>query len=78
MHSDEHEYMGGSGCSRCGSLSLSGQWLQSFGVAICNSCRQDEELVTKARARRHPAARGRQLRPAWPTVWLLHPGTSSG
>lgn len=50
MHSDGHEYMRGSGCSRCGSLSLCGQWLQSFSVAICNSCRQDEELVTKARA----------------------------
>ena len=34
-------------CSGCGSLSLSGQWLQAFGVAICNSCRQDEELITK-------------------------------
>lgn len=36
-------------CSSCGSLSLSGQWLQAFGVAICNSCRQDEELITKVR-----------------------------
>lgn len=35
------------GCQKCGSLSFSQEWFDVFGVIFCNSCRRDEELITK-------------------------------
>lgn len=36
-----------SGCSRCTSLSFNQEWLAAFHVALCNTCRQNEKLVSK-------------------------------
>ncbi|KAL6783876.1 XPA1 [Auxenochlorella protothecoides x Auxenochlorella symbiontica] len=40
-----------SGCSRCTSLSFNQEWLAAFHVALCNTCRQNEKLVSKSTAR---------------------------
>jgi len=36
------------GCEHCGSITFSQEWFDTFGVVLCPSCKQDEELITKA------------------------------
>lgn len=39
------------GCSRCGALTFNQEWLQHFGVALCNTCKHDERLMTTTAAK---------------------------
>ena len=58
-HHDDLLLAGGrdaSGCEHCGSLTFSQEWFNAFGVVICNQCKADVKLITKASARR-PALR---------------------
>jgi hypothetical protein len=41
-----------SGCTRCRSLSYSQEWLDAFGVVMCDRCKRDEKLVSKVRRQR--------------------------
>jgi len=36
------------GCEHCGSITFSQEWFDTFNVVLCPSCKQDEELITKA------------------------------
>ena len=36
------------GCQVCGSLTFSQEWFDVFGVVLCNACRREEQLISKA------------------------------
>lgn len=40
------------GCSRCTSLSFSEEFRSVFGVLLCNACRRQEKLISKAAAKK--------------------------
>jgi hypothetical protein len=38
------------GCTRCSSLSWNQEWLEAFGVRLCNTCKREQPLISKVRA----------------------------
>eukprot|EP00884_Botryococcus_braunii_P021736 jgi/Botrbrau1/8246/Bobra.0001s0004.1 len=39
------------GCSNCGSLSYSQEWLVAFSVYLCQECKRNENLISKGTAK---------------------------
>ncbi|GAB4817316.1 hypothetical protein N2152v2_004362 [Parachlorella kessleri] len=39
------------GCTRCSSLTWNQEWLEAFGVRLCNQCKREEPLVSKTTAK---------------------------
>ncbi|GAX75983.1 hypothetical protein CEUSTIGMA_g3426.t1 [Chlamydomonas eustigma] len=39
------------GCNHCGNLSYNSSWYEAFGVLICESCKNHEQLISKGQAK---------------------------
>lgn len=70
----EHAEARASGCASCSSLSFNQDWLAAFGVPLCNSCRMNEKLISKARGKGDGMAAWLSLvpRPGILASWCSH------
>ncbi|CAL5221497.1 g3700 [Coccomyxa viridis] len=51
MEDEQVSYDRRHGCIHCGSLTFSNEYFKAFNVLVCNSCKQNEELIAKGNAK---------------------------